>query len=481
MKHLNNKLITALLVGLFFQPLIAFAASPPRALIITGNGNAVEHDYPYPPWIHEFHSDKVAEILQGIVSVDISSDLAVLNDRDLQRYDLLINNSLFLTPTQDQLDALHRFIGNGKAYLTLHAGLISFINSEYYEDLIGGRYIGGPANEPEKFNVITQDEWWGYDYRYRKQAQHPVALVSGDFLAEDELYYVQPNTTDIEIIARAENHPVMWWKPWRKGKVMCLTLGHSLEAKNNPGYQALLRNGVRWLAGHPLIEKIPDAHFENDTQNIKYFDLSQVAHHENPAELRFSIIGNTNDNLVSAQISNHGGLNLNFSEGKTGSAIIHVQVKDDEGFTGSTKFLVSVFEKGSGNLARYYGVSAHSSSNEGRRVSGNPLNVVDADINTRWSSDFEDPSWIYVDLGEPYRINRVRLSWEGAFAKQYEIEVANNIGEWRSVYDEKNGDGETDEIQFEPVEARYVRMLGKERALSSWGYSLYEFEVYGVK
>lgn len=52
---------------------------------------------------------------------------------------------------------------------------------------------------------------------------------------------------------------------------------------------------------------------------------------------------------------------------------------------------------------------------------------------------------------------------------------------WRVVYEERNGDGDSDEIQFEPVEARYVRMFGKERALLPWGYSLYEFEVYGVK
>lgn len=481
MGRVKNQLITALFILLFLQPLTAVAASVPRALIITGNGNAVEHDYPYPPWIHEFHNEKVTEILRGIVTVDVSNDLTVLNERDLQRYNLVINNSLFLTPTRDQLDALHRFIGNGKAYLTLHAGLLSFLNSEHYEDLVGGRYIGGPANEPEEFTVITQDEWWGYDYHYREQAQHPVALTSRDFLAHDELYYLQPNTADIQVIARAENHPVMWWKPWRKGKVMCLTLGHSLEAKNNPGYQALLQNGVRWLTGYPLIEKIPDGQFENDTQTVNYLDLTQIAYHKNRENLRFSIAGNTNENLVSARINNGDRLDLDFSEGRTGTATIRVRVKGYKGYTTSTQFLVSVFEKGSGNLARYHGVSARSSSNEGRRVSGNPFYVIDADMNTRWSSDFEDPSWISVDLGEPYSIDRVKLYWDGAYAKQYEIQVANDPGHWRSVYEERRGDGDVDEIRFEPVEAQYVRMFGKVRALPPWGYSIYEFEVYGVK
>ncbi len=464
---------------LFCQSILISAAELPRALIITGNGNAVDHNYPYPPWIHEFHNDKVVEILNGIVTVDISDDLNSLNDSNLGRYDLLISNSLLLTPTQAQLDALHRFIGNGKAFLTLHAGLISFLNSEFHEEIIGGRYIGGPANEPEKFTVITHDEWWGYDYGFGDQTQHPVALASEDFLVHDELYYVQPNT-GIDVIARAENHPVMWSKPWRKGKVMCLTLGHSLETKENPGYQTLLKNGVRWLTGYPMIGKIPDAEFENDTDLVESFiDLNQIAHHTNGSRLEFAVIENTNSKLVSAAVANRNRLRLDFSEGQTGAATIQIQARNAKGFTDTTQFQVFVSEKASGNLARYHGVTAVSSSNESRRISGNPLHVIDADSETRWSSDFEDPGWIYVDLGEPYRVDRVTLSWEGAFAKQYEIQVADTLENWHSVYTEKNGDGGMDEIRFEPVEARYVRMFGKQRALPAWGYSLYEFEVYG--
>src|SRR6185295_3727019 len=35
--------------------------------------------------------------------------------------------------------------------------------------------------------------------------------------------------------------------------------------------------------------------------------------------------------------------------------------------------------------------------------------AVDGDGSTRWSSQFSDPQWIYVDLGARYNVTRVKL------------------------------------------------------------------------
>src|SRR5262249_44277497 len=53
-------------------------------------------------------------------------------------------------------------------------------------------------------------------------------------------------------------------------------------------------------------------------------------------------------------------------------------------------------------------------------VQGGPFsagNAVDADSGTRWSSQFSDPQWIYIDLGSTYSISEVRLNWENAAGK----------------------------------------------------------------
>ena len=119
----------------------------------------------------------------------------------------------------------------------------------------------------------------------------------------------------------------------------------------------------------------------------------------------------------------------------------------------------------------------YTSSNESNSLSGS--NAVDGNVSTRWSSQFVEPSWIYVDLSNNIEINKVILRWENAHAKKYEIQTSLNAISWATVFTENNSNGFTDEINFGPITTRYIRMYGIERA-TEYGFSLYEFEVYGT-
>ena len=106
--------------------------------------------------------------------------------------------------------------------------------------------------------------------------------------------------------------------------------------------------------------------------------------------------------------------------------------------------------------------------------------AVDGDaVETRWESNYDDPSWIYVDLGASTTVNRVVLKWEYAHADQYKIQVSDDANTWTDVYTETAGDGEIDDISFTATSARYVRMFGTHRA-TEYAYSIYEFEIYGL-
>lgn len=145
-------------------------------------------------------------------------------------------------------------------------------------------------------------------------------------------------------------------------------------------------------------------------------------------------------------------------------------------------FLIALFINGgilfSQNLALQKPVSV------GSFESGSLLgsNAVDGDMNTRWSSEWSDPQWIYVDLEQPYAIDRVVIYWEGSFAIQYQVQVSTNAIQWTSVATITNGNGGTDTINFTSQNARYIRMYGTQRNSISgfqYGYSIYELEVYG--
>jgi len=108
-------------------------------------------------------------------------------------------------------------------------------------------------------------------------------------------------------------------------------------------------------------------------------------------------------------------------------------------------------------------------------------NAVDGDLTTRWSSQFSDPQWIYVDLGARKNIERVILHWENAYASKYQIEVSDDTINWTPIYSRTevcNGvvdNGEVDNLKVSGT-GQYVRMYGMQRC-TPFGYSLWEFEV----
>ena len=126
------------------------------------------------------------------------------------------------------------------------------------------------------------------------------------------------------------------------------------------------------------------------------------------------------------------------------------------------------------NLA--LGKPALASSNESLAL--RPSNAVDGDAATRWSSVFTDPQWIQVDLGAIYSINRVVLSWETTYGLAYEIQVSSDGVNWVAIYATATGDGGINDLNAHGM-GRYIRMYGTAHGTSR-GYSLREFEVYGI-
>jgi alpha-L-fucosidase 2 len=106
-------------------------------------------------------------------------------------------------------------------------------------------------------------------------------------------------------------------------------------------------------------------------------------------------------------------------------------------------------------------------------------NAVDGDEDTRWSSAYADHQWIYVDLGNSRTINEVKLNWEQAAGKDYDIEVSDDADTWKTIKSITNN-SETGWLDYPGLIAkgRYVRINGKTRT-TQYGFSLWEFQVFG--
>ncbi|MET0495744.1 MAG: discoidin domain-containing protein [Actinoplanes sp.] len=122
------------------------------------------------------------------------------------------------------------------------------------------------------------------------------------------------------------------------------------------------------------------------------------------------------------------------------------------------------------------GKTATASSAEGADVAA--ANAVDGNAATRWSSQFSDPQWLRVDLGATATISQVVLQWEGAYGKAYKIQTSADGTAWTDVYSTTTGAGGTETLTVSGT-GRYVRLNGTQRG-TGYGYSLYEFKVYGT-
>ena len=99
---------------------------------------------------------------------------------------------------------------------------------------------------------------------------------------------------------------------------------------------------------------------------------------------------------------------------------------------------------------------------------------------TRWSSkEGSDPQWLRVDLGATANVSEVKLTWEAAYGKAYTIQTSPDGSTWTTIYSTTTGNGGGDDLTGLTGTGRYLRLNGTARG-TSYGYSLYEMQVFGT-
>ncbi|MCX4782131.1 family 20 glycosylhydrolase [Streptomyces sp. NBC_01264] len=127
-----------------------------------------------------------------------------------------------------------------------------------------------------------------------------------------------------------------------------------------------------------------------------------------------------------------------------------------------------------GNLARNRPTTASSTETADFPA----VLATDGDPGTRWSSAYTDPQWLQVDLGSAQAVNRVVLRWEAAYGKGFQVQVSDDRSSWRTLYSTTTGTGGVQDLTGLSGSGRYIRVYGTQRG-TTYGYSLYELEVYG--
>ena len=147
------------------------------------------------------------------------------------------------------------------------------------------------------------------------------------------------------------------------------------------------------------------------------------------------------------------------------------------------------------NYVRYGAAAVESTSlTNANEVGGN---VLDNDIDTRWSSNAGDECYLIIDLGANYSIKKIDISWETANAQKYELQYSKdgkNFSDSSTVVDLTKGGTETinntariDRLTLKnEASARYIKLQVRERCYAPSrpnnvhsGVTVWEIGIYG--
>ena len=170
---------------------------------------------------------------------------------DLPGKDVLVLYDMAKNITEAQKAQLRSAFERGIGLVVLHHALASFQHWPEYERIVGGRY----PEEDGKSGVVTEKIGYEHDVEIPVvivAKNHPITAGLKDFMIHDEIYWgfrVAPDVTPLISTTHLKSgKPLAWCRTEAKSRVVFIQLGHGPEAFENPNFQRLLAQSIRWAA-----------------------------------------------------------------------------------------------------------------------------------------------------------------------------------------------------------------------------------------
>lgn len=241
------------LLILFISVLAALAAdltqsSPQkiRVLVITGG-----HDFEPEPFFKLFKDNP--DITYR--AVEHPNAQALWKAEAAKAYDVLVLYDMHQEITEEAKADFVARLKEGKGLVVLHHAIADYQQWPEYARIIGARYylektvVDGveKARSAYKhgmhFNIHVADP------------QHPVTQGIKDYSIHDETYNLFDVAKDCHVLLTTDepesNKVIGWAKTYGAARVVYLQSGHDHFAYENPKYQQILRQAIRWTAQRP--------------------------------------------------------------------------------------------------------------------------------------------------------------------------------------------------------------------------------------
>ncbi len=185
--------------------------------------------------------DEIQKILEASGQFEITrvnNDLSILEAPNLDPYDVIVFYYTIGELTDAQKNGLLNWVASGKGYVGVHSAADSFRDCPEYRAMVGGWFVTHPAYRQYQVQVVDPE--------------NPITKGLDEFFVTDEMY-VTDYDPRVNILAsslwKGDKMPVAWTKPWGKGRVFWLALGHDPAACRHEMFGVLLTRGALWAAG----------------------------------------------------------------------------------------------------------------------------------------------------------------------------------------------------------------------------------------
>ncbi|TDO85271.1 trehalose utilization protein [Halanaerobium saccharolyticum] len=199
---------------------------------------ALVGDYYHPS---DYLKQALKMIIKNNYQLDIYSNHQEVDWEGLMKYDVLILATWGkINDPEDEaywLDQYHekkidQFLAEGGKLFLVHSGTASYPKDGLFREIAGGHFIQHPEEHPQ----IT----------VKAAADNSLTQGIKDFEITDEQYFMDVDP-EVEIFLKAESDQfgestAGWCKNYKKGKVIVLTPGHTLEVFEEEMMQKLINN-----------------------------------------------------------------------------------------------------------------------------------------------------------------------------------------------------------------------------------------------
>ena len=245
MKSLRILLAIALVFALFgtARARAADATAKVRVLIVTGG-----HGFEKEPFFKLF-KDNPDITFQA---VEHPHAYASLRPDAARQWDVLVLYDMQAPiPDEAKEDFVAR-LKEGKGLVVLHHALCSYQHWPEYAKIIGGQYY---LDKTVVDGVERSASSYKHDMDFKvhvADTNHPVTRGLKDFETHDETYFGFGVGSDCHPLLTTDEPTsgkvIAWTKTYEAARVVYIQSGHDHSVYENPSFQRLLRQAMRWVA-----------------------------------------------------------------------------------------------------------------------------------------------------------------------------------------------------------------------------------------